>query len=104
MTYFSSRSTGQVRLAARGRLRLFDTSPYYGICICRDQMGKAETKIRDQNFEDSEKALESEFGLFPTTTNIDSYLYQWWPMATDPLKHMIPIGTNGNQATIGDQW
>ena len=25
-------------------------------------------------------------------------------MATDPLKYMIPIGTNGNQATIGDQW
>ena len=24
-------------------------------------------------------------------------------MATDPLKYTIPIGTNGNQATIGDQ-
>ena len=24
-------------------------------------------------------------------------------MATDPLKYMIPIGTNGNQTTIGDQ-
>ena len=23
--------------------------------------------------------------------------------ATDPLKHMIPIDTNGNQTTIGDQ-
>ena len=55
-------------------------------------------------FEDAEKALESEFGLFPTTTNVGGYLYQWWPMATDPLKYMIPIGTNGNQATIGDQW
>ena len=61
-------------------------------------------KTRDQNFEDSEKSLESEFGLFPTTTNIGGYLYQWWPMATDPLKYIIPIGTNGNQAIIGDQW
>ena len=25
-------------------------------------------------------------------------------MATDPLKYMIPIGTSGNQATIGDKW
>ena len=24
-------------------------------------------------------------------------------MATDPFKYMIPIGTNGNQATIGDR-
>ena len=25
-------------------------------------------------------------------------------MATDPLKYIIPIGTNGNQANTGDQW
>ena len=54
-------------------------------------------------------------------TDIGGYLYQWWPMATDPLKYMIPIGTsghqatdplkymipigtNGHQATVGDQW
>ena len=67
-------------------------------------MEKAGTKIRDQNFDDSEKALESEFGHFPTTTNIGGYLYQLGLMATDPLKYMILIGTNGNQATIGDQW
>ena len=24
-------------------------------------------------------------------------------MATDPLKYMLPIGTNGNEAIIGDQ-
>ena len=93
------------RVFTRGKLRLFDTSPYLGICICRDQTGKAGTKIRDQNFEDSEKALESEFGLFPTTTNIGGYLKYKIPIgtnghqATDPLKC-----TNGHQATIGDQW
>ena len=45
-------------------------------------MGKAGTKIRDQNFEDSEKALESEFRLFPTITNIDGYMYQWCSLKT----------------------
>ena len=65
--------------------------------------GKARTKIRNRIFEDSEKALESEFRLFQTTTNIGGYLYQWWPMTNDPLMFMISIGTNGNQATTGDQ-
>ena len=58
----------------RRRIRVF--------VFARAKRGNAGTKIRDQNFEDSEKALESEFGLFPTTANIGGYLYhgdQWPP-------------------------
>ena len=104
MTYFSSRSTGRVRISTRRRLRLFDTSPYYGICICRDQTWKAETKIRNRNFEFSEKALESEFELFPTTTNIGAICIngdQWPPTRWSIWNRSVPMATRPSLVTSG---
>ena len=74
-----------------------------GYCICRTKRKKSGTKIRDQNFEDSEKALDSDFSQrLPTSVAICingdrwpptrwSIWYRSVPMATRPL-----LVTNGS--------
>ena len=77
MIYFSSPTTGKFEfLPAEGcaclirrRIRVF--------VFAGTKREKPGPKSGTKTVKIQKKALESEFGLFPTTTNIGGYLYQW---------------------------